>query len=150
MHFGALVHSAKIPLPCRLWLCGRSDGGWGGASLCSWKGSHLVSTDAGCYGAGSPSVATATGSCVLHNAPSFPFPGVPQAELVAAASQLVHKPARRLTQLQTVLAMWTKELAGNELASRAFYGPAEELKTSHLLGELPAQPGWHPALHPQG
>lgn len=44
----------------------------------------------------------------------LPFPSVsrsPGAELATAASQLVREQVRRLTQLQTVLVLWAKELS---------------------------------------
>lgn len=130
------LYSAEIPLLCRLWHCGRSDGGWGGAALCSWKEFTWWSTAAGVREQDPPLLPQPQGT-VSCTATLLPSPGVAWAELVAAASQLMHKQARRL---QTVLVMWTRAEQGMSWPAEygsTFYGPAEELKT--------VSPPWRPA-----
>lgn len=102
-----------------------------GRSLTWW------STAAGCKGAGAPSVATATGNCLLHSPPSFPpgctrgrvggcsFPAGAQASKEAADS--AGDVDKRAEQGMS----WPAEHGS------MFYGPAEELKT--------VSPPWRPA-----
>lgn len=127
---GNVVESACV----HLWAAGRRFTSWSAA--------------AGCYRAGVPS-SVVTGSCLLRSPPIFPswvYPGpleqgwplwLPSWYVSKVADTTVDGAVGRNTEL---------DMSWSGKQGSTFSGPAERL-SSDLSQEVPASPGWHPALY---